>query len=254
MADFRQAQRRAQTGPSVLVPNMLSSCVLWLDASRLSSLTYDGSNRVSQWADLSGQANHVTQATDGNKPVRTVGVVNELQALLLDDSTSQYLEIDEAVVTEPPFTVLVVAQSDTATINQVPFAVANSGSSSEMWVSYWGGGNAGDPLIWLAFGAAGSASTASGYSVNTPTLGTFLEESSSSRTAWINGGDADTDSSTKAPSGVNRTSIGRAGDLTPSTYFSGYICEIAVFNEALSDVKRQKLEQYLADKWGVTLS
>lgn len=58
-------------GRSISAPTDLPGCVLWLDASDVSSLTMDGSNNVSQWNDKSGANNHATQATGSKKPVYT---------------------------------------------------------------------------------------------------------------------------------------------------------------------------------------
>jgi hypothetical protein len=62
--------RKHELAPKLIVaPTDLAGCVLWLDATDLASITMDGSNRVSQWNDKSGNANHAVQLTDANKPV-----------------------------------------------------------------------------------------------------------------------------------------------------------------------------------------
>ena len=54
---------------SSFVPLSISGLKLWLDANR--EVTYDANRKVSQWNDLSGNANHATQATSGNRPILT---------------------------------------------------------------------------------------------------------------------------------------------------------------------------------------
>jgi|14BtaG_2_1085337.scaffolds.fasta_scaffold00483_6 hypothetical protein len=46
--------------------------IFWFDSSDLSTITKDASNFVSQWADKSGNGNHATQATSSSKPTYTV--------------------------------------------------------------------------------------------------------------------------------------------------------------------------------------
>ncbi|HMJ52958.1 MAG TPA: hypothetical protein VK540_12805, partial [Polyangiaceae bacterium] len=52
----------------ITAPTEIQGCQLWLDATDLSSITLDGSNNVSQWADKSGNAKHAVQATPANRP------------------------------------------------------------------------------------------------------------------------------------------------------------------------------------------
>ncbi len=52
----------------------------WLDPSNASAVTQSG-GRVSQVADLSGNARHATQATSGNQPLLTANAINGLPAL-----------------------------------------------------------------------------------------------------------------------------------------------------------------------------
>ena len=57
-------------------PSGINGLKLWLDASDSSTITKDGSNKVSQWSDRSGNNNHATQGTAANQP--TLGT-NEIE-------------------------------------------------------------------------------------------------------------------------------------------------------------------------------
>jgi hypothetical protein len=59
--------------------------------------------------------------------------------------------------------------------------------------------------------------------------------SSSSRSAFLNGGGKATETSTRVPSGMNRSSIGVQDQATASTPFNGAIAEVAFWNVALTD-------------------
>lgn len=54
---------------------------LWLDASDAASMTVNGSNRVSQWNDKSGNARHATNATSAEQPTAVDNVVNGLRVV-----------------------------------------------------------------------------------------------------------------------------------------------------------------------------
>lgn len=62
-------------------PTSLSGLALWLDSSDASSVTLDGSNNVSQWADKSGNARHAAQADTNLRPTYLANGINGLPAL-----------------------------------------------------------------------------------------------------------------------------------------------------------------------------
>lgn len=257
MTDAGTPHPRIHVGPSVLVPNMLSSCVLWLDASKLSSIAKDGSNRVATWGDLSGQGNDVAQATDGNKPVWTSGAINGLPALLFDDAASQVLESSTPAVSTAPFTVLCAAQPDTTSGSLIAFAISDKDSQTDRFRLYFSNGS---NVIWQGLdptpGTGGESSSDSGYSANTTYVCTGREVSSTSRFVYLNGTAGSENTDDRTPANVDVTTVGarRSSSSSWVGFFSGYIAEIAVFNEALSTLNRTRLEQYMADKWGVTLA
>lgn len=53
-----------------ILPNQLNGCTLWLTGN--TGVVYDGSNRVSEWKDQSGNNNHATQINNANKPIYNV--------------------------------------------------------------------------------------------------------------------------------------------------------------------------------------
>lgn len=62
----------------ISAPTDISGCIAYYDASDVASITKDGGNLVSQWADKSGNANHLVQASGTLQPLydasSTVGV------------------------------------------------------------------------------------------------------------------------------------------------------------------------------------
>src|SRR5450631_3296183 len=66
--------------------------VIWLNANNTSSITKNGSNQVSQWADLSGNNYNFSQATVAKEPVygAVSGPYNR-PALAFTSTSAQYL-------------------------------------------------------------------------------------------------------------------------------------------------------------------
>lgn len=99
-------------------PLNLSGLVAWHDASQSSSLTIDVSGNVTGWADLSGNANHMTGTTGvkadgtigGRVALRTTGNTTQLAspyAMLRDPSPVHYVFMGVfAVTSDTSFTLL----------------------------------------------------------------------------------------------------------------------------------------------------
>jgi hypothetical protein len=60
---------------------------------------------------------------------------------------------------------------------------------------------------------------------------------SAGRSAYLHGEGKVTNSVAKAPTGVDRLAIGRAGDSTPSDPMAGWIADVAIWNVALTDTQ-----------------
>jgi hypothetical protein len=80
-------------GGEVFAPNDLTGLQLWLDADDLTTFTLSGAD-VTQWSDKSGEDNHATQATGGNKPDRVSGVQNS-RAVVRCDGSDDFLELPD---------------------------------------------------------------------------------------------------------------------------------------------------------------
>ena len=99
------------------------------------------------------------------------------------------------------------------------------------------GGAAGDPIkaSQAAGGTVNSASTSTGYSTGVWTHAAAVFATTTSRTAYINGGSSGTSTSTRNnPSGLDSVSIGRLGYSTPINYLNGRTAEVGVWNVELT--------------------
>ena len=157
-------------------------------------------------------------------------------ARLFNDVTPDFLQIDQAVVTGPPFSVSAWARSDDLTIHQSVFWIGDKDVADQQLTLRVDGLTGGDPIVMRALaGDASGAFTSSGYSANTWHHIFGSTASSSDRSAYIDGGSKGTNAETIAPSGIDRTTIGMSGDSTPSRGMSGDIAHVAVWDVVLTD-------------------
>ena len=159
-------------------------------------------------------------------------------ARLFDNALSQYLERDSAVVATQPLTMAAWFNSDDATITQAILSVVDKDDASKMHFLEIAGAVAGDPvrMASIVAGSPSYAASTTGYTANTWFHAAGVVSASNARAAYINGGSKGTDATEEDPLLVlDRTSIGRLGDSTPSQYFSGSIAEVAVWDIALTD-------------------
>jgi len=158
-------------------------------------------------------------------------------ARLFDDAASQYLEYGGAVVTDYPFSVAIWFYSD-STAKQTLFWVGDKDAPDNYFEMQLSGETSGT----VAATARGNdieqhANTSSTYSTNTwhHTAAVFTD--ATDRAAFLDGGNKGTDNVDTTPSGLDRSTIGRSADSTPSDYMSGRIAEVGVWNVALTDAE-----------------
>ncbi|MBY0536538.1 MAG: T9SS type A sorting domain-containing protein [Chitinophagaceae bacterium] len=244
------------------------SLFVWLNAQNTSSLTVDGSNRVSQWSDLSGKNNHFTQSTTASRPVYGAATgPGSRPALTFTSSSSQHLGN----------TALPNTLSFTSGVSS--FAVANFASTGNWERIYDFGNGAASNNIWMGrygnttnfcfegwAGSTGAQAYTTGGPVSNGT--NFIYEavqasgSAGANTAVTMVRNGTTQASSGAlgssrtyiTNAVARTSnfIGRS-NWAADTYFNGTMSEVLVFNTALNTTQRVLVENYLGAEWGLTV-
>lgn len=115
--------------------------------------------------------------------------------------------------------------------------LGNTGAMGDGFSLNWGGNAAGDPLraiTWNA-GTFALAATTSGYSVNTWHHGCAVFAAANSRTVYIDGGSAATETTSITPgSAPTSIAVGRFQSNAPSGYFSGRLAEVGVWSVGLN--------------------
>ncbi|MGB2327172.1 MAG: hypothetical protein ACPH3L_05250, partial [Flavobacteriaceae bacterium] len=208
---------------------------LWLDASDPSSITKDSNGLVSQWNDKSGNEHHATQSTESLKPISGTATINGNNALKFD-GTDDRLE-NSSLTTGQPFSIFAVIKDDISSGSfrtwwsgdsggNRSFLQNNNGNNRSMWAdSYlYNGSSTTNNEIWTAeFNGSSSVLYVDGTPGTTGNVG-----NNSINGFWI-------------------------GEENGSSYpnWNGLIGEILIFDAILSEADRQKIEGYLAHKWGL---
>ena len=222
-------------------PKSISGLQLWLDAADSSTIT--GTTSVSQWNDKSGNARHVSQASAALRPSYS----STSNAIVF--SGSPYLSIPNALAAiTPSYTIFVVEKRASANvmffIGQHSIGTANTG-------------------LILGYNATNTSHHTTAYITDCymtiPSYAGSSESvkinrygySGSTRYSSINGGQYFTTQSFSATLPVwTNANIG-SGFLSSTYAYIGNIHEILFFNSTLSTSNCERVEGYLAWKWGV---
>jgi hypothetical protein len=223
---------------------------LWLDAADASTITLN-STTVSQWNDKSGNARHATQADGANQPTRTLNGLNGKTVLTFNGSNS-FLGFSNLTINDNNTYIYSVYSRPTAGTHTLDIASdIFVGSSGRGYGNWWFTDNVLYTILRetspATFGTHGS-STATGTFIN------GAVRTSSGTQTWRNGTSVGTLQQTSGTfvTGPVFNQIGRVGGSSPNfSYHNGTIAEIIMGRESLSDSNRQRIEGYLAHKWGL---
>jgi hypothetical protein len=231
-----------------ITPTKYSGLVAWYDGSQLNTMTVDGSNRISQWDDLSGNGLHISQATESKMPI--VGTLNGLVAPLFASASSQVLFGTGSPITGAPMTTFAVFNSTVSVAQQLVTWVGSSGNE------YFATGIAFLKARSTAYAFSGEGGPVHALSTLDTTLGDAIlavsVEETTQRSIRQDGGNEGTESTTMTPI-LADISLGGA-DSAGSLGLTGHIGEVLFFDRLMTTKERTEIERYLAAKWGVTLA
>lgn len=212
------------------------SLCLWLDASDAGTIAIG--TGIATWHDKSPAKNHLTQATGANQPTVAVQDQNGKNVATFNGST-QYLS---------NATVVIPASLDFA--HFAVLAPTNTGAYHNFYDNA-----AVVPMCWVdnTGNMEFNKNTASGGISSTASVdGTFsIYEGlckSASQEYWKDGTAAGTAASTPLTAGsVSLTMFNRGGAST----YNGKVAELLFISKSIDTYTRQKIEGYLAHKWGL---
>lgn len=243
-------------GSGPFTPATLSGLILWLDAQNVASITMDGSNRVSQWNDLSSSNAPATAAVLANQPVYAAAQINAFPAMTFN-GINQYFDVP-LFPTILECSVFVVVNSITSATSRVVFGKRSNSNgvpvSALIQITTTGTNTftARDNLG--AIGTATAAGSVTGpYCISgikqivggvTMNLSVFRNNAN---TGVANG------IAYSTTTGDNNTTVGAqyGGSPVPNSYTNSPIGEVVVYNRALTTPEQAQVYAYLQVKWGL---
>ena len=213
----------------------------WYDAADATTIT-QSSGSVSQWNDKSGNGNHATQSNASNRPVTGSRAIGGKNALEFSNAGSQSMSMPALDIIGREAWAVFVLDSYATTASQL---ILGGGGNVQVGV------NSGTQnlRLWCAANpySADTKSTAT-VAVSSPTLAGWLAHTDTKKFS-ING-TLQTTGDTYNSGSMSATNIGRG----QYAIMDGAIGEIVVTSGVLSTDDRQRLEGYLAHKWGLESS
>ena len=230
---------------------------LWLDAADASTVT-TVSGAVSQWSDKSGNARHCVQSNASFRPAYTPSVINSRSVVEFNVSSAAGHFLDG--LTAAPLklssrSMFCVFQETSSLSNVGVFVLAPSSGNDYEQVNAVAYATQGGAVNFGATGSAAISYDAQSLGAKPSPLGIYGEIfSTTTGSLYTNGTFKFTDSifTPFADLSARGYLVGARFTSGPSTFLRGRIAEIVYTNSSLSTLDRQKLEGYLAHKWGIT--
>jgi len=208
------------------------------------------SDPVGYWADKSGNARHATQSTAASRPTISATALNGKKQIALTSTQGNCLTT-QSLTLDAPYSLIAVVSSSARRIGV--FAGSSVGSNTQ-----YGDGSATFSgayygAIRVAGAVYGSAPIAAGRAqVFSAVASSGSLPSSLSMFSDGIGGTAAVVYAGAAPSNTLGGPL-QVGSSSTSSW-GGTICEMIAYSKALSTAERQRLERYLAAKYGITLA
>jgi hypothetical protein len=225
---------------------------LWLDAADSSTITLNGSS-VSGWSDKSGNGRNASQATALQQPTYTSNAQNGYGIISFDGSNDN-LDISST-------TLITSGNSNFGFFVAYKAKVATSGygtilanySSGNFQVVFGGQSVAAYLAPWGLYNNASIDLDSGNYTQNLNWIISCVR-TSGSFIGYTNGTTKNTVSNTQSVyTGANTASAWSVGANTVNGEAGNMdLYELIVINETVSTDTRQKIEGYLAHKWGLT--
>lgn len=223
------------------LPSELATLELWLKGDELSGS--DGAN-IASWPDASGNSRNATQSTEADKPNLEVAELNGLNVVRFMNSNSEWLNLPNFLTGFSAGTIfLVIKSAFEPNTNSAGAIKMGSSASADHWTNA-------DNNWYSDFGSTvrknigNPATTLAQWNI------IMLRSASADWKAFINGTQVFTTSSNTV--GWSTTPFLGSGHPTNVQTFDGWIAEVVLLSEAVGTDDRQKVEGYLAHKWGLT--
>lgn len=225
---------------------------LWLDADDESTMTLS-SGDISEWRDKSGNANHATQTTSTRRPNRETGVQNS-RAVVRFNGTSEWFSTPFTMRDRTSFATVLAFKSDISNGTWRLLSEQWLPDNSKFFIHPYTASNTAYGVVFSWDGGVNSGNAVG--TVTTAHISAFVRESGSTNKLFRTGTEQSSRSANSTTSSLqsgSQLTIGSVYDGTNIAHFyDGDLYEVLIYDGSLSTADRQKLEGYLAHKWGVT--
>ncbi len=221
----------------------------WYDASDTNTITAsDGA--VSEWRDKRGNGNKATQSDPLLRVATGTETIGGLNALVSQNTNDNHMVFGTPIVLSD-YTIFAVMESFTDGFSGsgvTKKGILGNGSNDSYVAGFWSvGGNIVSISEDGTSGGTIQTSTFSGVTtVTSPFLFSIMSEKNITNQAFFNG----TQGSALTPLIADTTLTKIFDGYAYGTPWDGKVGEVIIVNTALSDSDRQKIEGYLAHKWG----
>ena len=237
----------AAGGGGLWSPSSLSSLQAWFDADAIGGLS-DG-DMMSSWSDSSGNGNTVTNSQPSLKPTYETNELNGKPVVRFYNS-SGFVNSSTSIYASATTNVQVVAVAKWNSVNNV--VICDVGSYAPLMrvlnnqVALYainGGGSAGIGQGTVSGGSWFVGAT----SIDWPNkiIGASLNGNTPSTTAWNN------TATSVGPLSYTHLGVG-SRYIETALPFDGDIAEVVIVTNDASSATREKIEGYMAHKWGLT--
>jgi hypothetical protein len=218
----------------VVDPASIAGLTAWYKADAGTSTTTDGVG-VSQWNDQSGNGFNAVQATGANQPLYKAAIQNGLPVLRFD-AVNDYMQAAGVNVAQPD-TIFLVAKN---TLTGGTFSNAFDGNTTRQTIGRWS-----TDAVAVNCGTTDVVTAQLWGSTLFHQLSLIANGASS--LLWFDATSV-TLGSNPGTANLNVLNIGTFN--TSTSFWSGDIAELLIYNSALSTPNRQAVEGYLRGKWG----
>lgn len=222
-----------------------------LDAAAPGSVVYNGSNQVEAWHSINGATTVASQSTNANKPTFSTTSWDGARPSVTYNG-NQYLVIPAFTVTN--FSLFIVYEETNITTNDVRAIVMKRLNTSSSYLFFFGfNTNARN----ITIDQNGTSSPARWNTTHLPVINTkymysYIRPLAGTNRTFFSNGTMIASNATNA-NVSNNSQLVLGGDNTQASRgLIGKISEFVMVNNNMSAVNRQKMEGYLAYKWGIT--
>lgn len=219
----------------------VGSIYAWYDFSDTTTILLDGSGKISTIKDKTGNGHDCSQATAAQRPSETT--VNGLNAGFFNDAATQTLVCPTlSPALSQPLSIAAVFTQDVAPgASYFPGPVSGNHSGSDCWIFNNG------PFNSLAVESDGSAVSIGIVGPYTQQLVIGVYNFGSSRMQL----NASTNTGAVGSGGMTAITLGRGHDNVPghTDYLNGKLCEVMIFQGALTTSQQSLNATYLKGKW-----